>query len=54
MSRLGYVGRLVRELFAFAMAYKAWWMVPLVLVLLVLGFLVATSQTLAPFVYTLF
>ncbi len=47
---------LVREFAAFILQEKKWWMIPLVLVLLLLGFLMvfASSSPLAPFLYPLF
>lgn len=51
-------GRLavVRALFRFLWAYRLWWMIPLVSVLLVFGalLLVAQQSAVAPFIYTLF
>ncbi len=54
MSKLGYVGTLLREVFQFARENKVYWIVPFVLVLGLLVLLVMTSQATAPFVYTLF
>jgi hypothetical protein len=52
--KLSYAGRLFRELLAFAWANKLYWLVPLVLLLALTIFLIATSGAAAPFVYTLF
>ncbi len=49
-----YLGRLVRDLFGFAWKHKAWWIVPLVLLLLLLAVGIIAVQTAAPFIYTLF
>lgn len=49
-----YLGILLQEFFGFAWQNKVWWIMPMVLVLLLLGLLVATSQSVAPFIYTLF
>lgn len=49
-----YLGRLCREIFQFAMQNKAWWIVPTVLILLLLGVLIFSGQAVAPFIYTLF
>lgn len=49
-----YLGRLIGEFFEFAWQNKAWWIVPLVLVLLLLSFLVVVGHATAPFIYTLF
>ncbi len=54
MGKLGNLFRLLGDVWAFARANKAWWIVPLVLVLLVLGALIVTGQAAAPFIYTLF
>jgi hypothetical protein len=54
MSKIGYVGTLLREVFQFARENKVYWIVPFVLVLGLLVLLVMTSQATAPFVYTLF
>ena len=37
VSKFKYIGRLFREIFQFAMQNKAWWIVPTVLILLLLG-----------------
>ncbi len=52
--KLTHAGRMFKDLVGFARENKAWWMVPLVLVLLVAGVLVFASQAAAPFIYTLF
>ena len=55
MRFLKHLGRLVREFLGFAWENKAWWIVPIVLVLLLLAILIATSETVVPaFIYTLF
>ena len=54
MNKLLFVGPLLREFFTFARENKVFWIVPLVLVLLVLGFVIAAGQVSAPFIYTLF
>lgn len=54
MRKFLYIGRLFREIFQFAMQNKAWWIVPTVLILLVLGILIFSGQAVAPFIYTLF
>lgn len=47
---------LVKEFFLFVKHEKKWWLVPLILVLLIVGVLVifASSSPLAPFLYPLF
>ena len=54
MSKLGYVGKLLSEIFQFAKKEKVYWIVPLVLVLLLMAVLIFSSQAAAPFIYTLF
>ena len=55
MSRFAkHLGRLLREFFGFAWENKAWWIIPIILVLLLLMFLVFVTGTSAPFIYTLF
>ena len=54
MRKLTHLFRLFGELRAFASQNKAWWLVPLVLVLLVYGVLIVSGQAVAPFIYTLF
>ena len=49
-----HLGRLLLEFLGFAWHNKAWWIVPIVLVLLLLALLIATGQTATPFIYTLF
>jgi hypothetical protein len=48
------VRRLLAELWLFAREHKAYWLVPLVIVLLAAGVVVVGSGAVAPFVYTLF
>ena len=47
-------GKLVRELLHFAWANKAWWIIPIFLVLGLLALLIVAGQGAAPFIYTLF
>ena len=54
MLFLKHLGRLIEEFFGFAWQNKAWWIIPVVLVLLLLAFLIFAGQTSAPFIYTLF
>jgi drug/metabolite transporter superfamily protein YnfA len=51
-SNLGIVG----EFLGFLWERKLWWLIPMVVVLLVFGFLLifAASSGLGPFIYTLF
>lgn len=54
MKALKYLGRLLREVAAFAWHNKAWWIVPIVIVLLLFSALIIVGTTVAPFIYTLF
>ena len=55
MRFLVHLGRLLREVGEFSWQNKAWWMVPIVLMLLLLALLVFVGQSAAPaFIYTLF
>jgi hypothetical protein len=49
-----HLGQLLKEFGVFAWENKAWWIVPIVLVLLLLAALIVVGQTAAPFIYTLF
>jgi drug/metabolite transporter superfamily protein YnfA len=52
LNNLGIVGEFLRLLWA----RKMWWLIPMVVVLLVFGFLLifASASGIAPFIYTLF
>ena len=54
MRALRYLGRLIREFFEFAWQNKAWWIIPVVLVLFLLAVFIFTGSSVAPFIYTLF
>lgn len=54
MGRLRYAGTLLGHVVRFARENKAWWMIPLFLVLGLLALLVFFGQSSAPFLYTLF
>lgn len=54
MRKFTHIFKLFGELRAFAAQNKAWWMVPLVVVLLLYGLLIISGQAVAPFIYTLF
>lgn len=46
---------LVREFWVFILENKAWWMIPILLVLAVVGLLLVLASTgAAPFIYTIF
>lgn len=46
----------VGDLFAFLWRRKLWWLIPIILVMLIFGFLIAlgTATGLGPLIYTLF
>lgn len=54
MSKLRHSGSLLREFVRFARAHKAYWLVPLILVMGLLIVLIVAGQASAPFIYTLF
>jgi hypothetical protein len=54
MGKLRHGLALFRELIAFARVHKAWWIVPLVLMLGLIALLIAAGQGATPFIYTLF
>ena len=47
---------ILKELWSFLRVRKKWWLTPIIVVLVLLGFLIVFSQgsALAPFIYTLF
>ena len=51
----GSIARPVRELLDFLVYNKAWWLTPIIIVLLLVGILIVLGSTgLAPFIYPLF
>jgi hypothetical protein len=54
MAKIGYAGKLFREITRFAIANKAYWLIPLMLVLGLAALVVVVSQGAAPLIYTLF
>jgi hypothetical protein len=54
MRALKNLGRLLRELWIFAGEHKAWWIVPVVIILLLVTFLIVGVSTVSPFIYSLF
>jgi hypothetical protein len=52
--RLRHTVGLLRDVFGYAWAYRAWWLVPFVVVLLLLGVLVVAGTKALVMVYTLF
>ncbi|MBK9992295.1 MAG: hypothetical protein IPP19_16635 [Verrucomicrobia bacterium] len=54
MRRLQNLFRLLSELLDFARTHKAWWIIPLVLLLLLVSVLIVGVSTISPFIYSLF
>ncbi len=54
MAKVGYTLKLLREFAGFARANRVYWIIPLILVLGLTGFLVVVGQSAAPLTYTLF
>ncbi len=54
MRSLRNLARLLRELWVFAREHKAWWIVPMVIILLLVAFLIVGVSTISPFIYSLF
>ena len=54
MARLRYVAKLSREFVGLARQHKAYWMIPLLVVLGLAAFVIVASETAAPLLYTLF
>lgn len=54
MRFLRHLGRLLKEIGEFAWHNKAWWLIPVVLMLLLLALFIVTGQVTVPFIYTLF
>lgn len=50
------MGSLVKELWAFVLVRKKWWLLPIIIIMLLVGTLLAFAQgsVLAPFIYTIF
>ena len=51
MRRLSYSGKLFREFVGFARANRAYWIIPLVIVLGLASFMIVTSQVVAPYLH---
>lgn len=54
MKRISYVFTLLRELSEFAAANKAWWLVPIALILLGVAAVITLGGSASPLIYTLF
>jgi len=46
----------IRELWAFMKVRRKWWLLPVIMIMLLVGMLIAFAQgsALAPFIYTIF
>lgn len=51
---LRHLGGLLSEIWSFARANKAWWIVPVVLILLLIAGLLVSVSAVSPFIYSLF
>ena len=54
MRKLTYVGTLLSHFVQFAKQNKAYWIVPVIIIFGLTSIFVIASQTVAPFIYTLF
>ena len=54
MQFLRHLRLLFKNLFGFARQNKAWWIVPIVVVLLALAAVMIVGHAIAPFIYTVF
>ena len=54
MKIFKHFGRLIKDMVGFAMANAAWWIIPLVLVLIIVGVVLVAGTASTPFIYTLF
>jgi Family of unknown function (DUF5989) len=54
MRKIRHLRKMFGELRAFARAYKVYWIVPLVILLLITAGIIVIGQGVAPFIYTLF
>ena len=54
MAKIRHGAKVLREIMRFAAANKAYWLIPLILVLGIAAVVVVASQGAAPLIYTLF
>ncbi len=54
MRILRHIRLLLRDFWGFAVENKAWWIIPMIIVLLLLALFIAAGSSVAPFIYTLF
>jgi hypothetical protein len=54
VGKIGYSFRLLKEFWGFARTHKAYWIVPLVIILGLVTILIFSTQAVTPFIYSLF
>jgi len=54
MRSLQYLFRFLRDLWAFGLQNKRWWLIPVVVLLLLIALFVVGVSTISPFIYSLF
>ena len=54
MSRIGYSVKLFREFVRFGRVSKAYWIIPVILILGIAALLIVVGQASSPLIYTLF
>ena len=54
MRKLGYTVKMFREIVGLARANRAYWIIPLMILLAIMGGLIVVSETAAPLIYALF
>jgi Family of unknown function (DUF5989) len=54
MAKISHGGKLLREIVRFAVANKAYWLIPFIVVLGIAATLVVVFQGAAPLIYTLY
>jgi hypothetical protein len=54
MRWIHYGFRLAKEITAFAVQHKKWWIIPLLLIFVLVAVLIIAGESSAPFIYTLF
>jgi uncharacterized protein DUF5989 len=54
MRRFRYLLGLVKEIGQFAAANKAWWLVPITVILVLVAAVITLGSSAAPLIYTLF
>ncbi len=54
MKTFKYLKLLLKEFWGYAKEHKAWWILPLIIILFFITLLIITGSATAPFIYTLF